>query len=303
MQMIHCPNCGRPSGFKRALGFGTLFMVLITCGLWLLVIPLYPARCMNCGLRRAPALMQNYADWLKRSPTAAIISISILGVALLVALCVTRKPTGQELTNTVEDPPPPAAQSVSEDHELHLLPNPFGRGAVSDGRTYSVALLSAYNIPPGTQLFSQGVIGRIFADSISLRDEHEENKGLVCFASPEEIESAAYSYHSGDRVQVFGTMTYNGIAGVINFRECKFSSPTDKVVQLKTVPGQESGRESVGSDASSMAVQQSGPNAQAPDAQDQSQQTEPAGASPEVQPATADRSSGNMGSSTPSGQR
>src|ERR1039458_4865327 len=52
MQMIYCPNCGKLTGFKRALGFGTFFMVLLTCGLWLLVIPFYPVRCINCGLQR-----------------------------------------------------------------------------------------------------------------------------------------------------------------------------------------------------------------------------------------------------------
>lgn len=35
MQMIFCPNCGKQSGFKRALGFGTLFMAVLTFGLWL----------------------------------------------------------------------------------------------------------------------------------------------------------------------------------------------------------------------------------------------------------------------------
>ena len=28
MQMIYCPNCQRRTGFRRALGFGTFFMVL-----------------------------------------------------------------------------------------------------------------------------------------------------------------------------------------------------------------------------------------------------------------------------------
>ena len=55
MQMISCPNCGKLSGFKRSLGFGTFFMVLLTFGLWLLVIPFYPARCINCGLTRGAA--------------------------------------------------------------------------------------------------------------------------------------------------------------------------------------------------------------------------------------------------------
>src|ERR1039458_7766339 len=55
MQMIQCPNCGKMTGFKRALGFGTFFMVLITGGLWLLAIPFYPQRCITCGLTSSAA--------------------------------------------------------------------------------------------------------------------------------------------------------------------------------------------------------------------------------------------------------
>jgi len=49
MKFEYCDNCGRNSGFKRNLGIGTLLMVLLTGGLWLLVIPFYPLRCINCG--------------------------------------------------------------------------------------------------------------------------------------------------------------------------------------------------------------------------------------------------------------
>ena len=31
--MLVCPNCAKLTGFKRALGIGTFFMVLLTCGL------------------------------------------------------------------------------------------------------------------------------------------------------------------------------------------------------------------------------------------------------------------------------
>jgi len=39
MQMMNYPNCGKPTGFTRSLGFGTFFMVLLTFGFWLLAIP------------------------------------------------------------------------------------------------------------------------------------------------------------------------------------------------------------------------------------------------------------------------
>ena len=50
MQVFNCPNCGRPTGHKRALGWGTFFAAVVTGGLWLLLVPLYPLRCIRCGL-------------------------------------------------------------------------------------------------------------------------------------------------------------------------------------------------------------------------------------------------------------
>jgi hypothetical protein len=55
MQMIQCPNCGKLTGFKRNLGFGTFFLVVITGGLWLLAIPFYSLRCVTCGLTSSAA--------------------------------------------------------------------------------------------------------------------------------------------------------------------------------------------------------------------------------------------------------
>lgn len=50
MQSRYCQQCGRESGHKRALGWGTFFAVLLTFGWWLLAIPFYPKRCVICGL-------------------------------------------------------------------------------------------------------------------------------------------------------------------------------------------------------------------------------------------------------------
>lgn len=49
MTFEQCDNCGKRTGHKRALGWGTFFMVLLTFGFWLLAIPLYPVRCIACG--------------------------------------------------------------------------------------------------------------------------------------------------------------------------------------------------------------------------------------------------------------
>ena len=86
MQMIQCPNCGKLTGFKRALGFGTFFMVLLTCGLWLLAIPFYPVRCMTCGLTRGSAFTHNFATWYRGLSPAAKSLVLILAALLFFGL-------------------------------------------------------------------------------------------------------------------------------------------------------------------------------------------------------------------------
>ncbi len=44
-----CTVCKKETGRQRALGFATLFAVVITGGLWLLLIPFYQKVCMVCG--------------------------------------------------------------------------------------------------------------------------------------------------------------------------------------------------------------------------------------------------------------
>ena len=85
MQMLQCPNCGKLTGFKRALGFGTLFMVILTCGLWLLVIPFYPARCINCGLTRGSAISHNFAVWFRELSPASKVLVLVSPVLFFLA--------------------------------------------------------------------------------------------------------------------------------------------------------------------------------------------------------------------------
>jgi hypothetical protein len=54
MRRQDCATCGQTRPFKRALGFGTLFAVLITGGLWLFAIPFYKLRCTSCGADYKP---------------------------------------------------------------------------------------------------------------------------------------------------------------------------------------------------------------------------------------------------------
>jgi len=49
MQTAYCPDCGKVTGHKRAMGKGTLIAALLTLGISLLAIPRYPLRCTVCG--------------------------------------------------------------------------------------------------------------------------------------------------------------------------------------------------------------------------------------------------------------
>ena len=76
MEMIHCPNCDRRTGHKRAFGWGTFFAAVITAGLWIFVLPFYPMRCIVCGERkrffatvrpRATNIETRPAEWSSRN--------------------------------------------------------------------------------------------------------------------------------------------------------------------------------------------------------------------------------------------
>ena len=49
MEYLYCPNCGRKTGHKRAVGVGTFIGTVATFGLSLATIPFYPKRCIVCG--------------------------------------------------------------------------------------------------------------------------------------------------------------------------------------------------------------------------------------------------------------
>ena len=48
MTTKYCMNCRQEVTRKRIIGVGTIFMILITLFLWVLIIPLYQKRCPIC---------------------------------------------------------------------------------------------------------------------------------------------------------------------------------------------------------------------------------------------------------------
>jgi len=61
MNFRYCSRCEKETGHKRALGVGTIIMVCLTLGLWLLIIPVYPTRCIHCGTAKWSAM--DSTDW------------------------------------------------------------------------------------------------------------------------------------------------------------------------------------------------------------------------------------------------
>lgn len=276
MITCYCPNCRRRSGFKRSLGWGTFFMVVLTCGFWLLLIPFYPMRCIGCGITQGEALRLEYArdarpigsiELLPRGSTASkaayVVCFAIIAGLLLYALRSFTGGTqqtssapivdGPERHSSVQDKPQPSATTApnnAHEHSLDLAPNLFGPGASADGRTYSISLVSAYRnkIPP-THLFVQGVIlGQIDAAAIALADEENPNDVMACSMSPEEFGDVAYLYHKGDRVQAVGEF-FSGSDGAMVLRDCRVADPTDNVVRpapsepASAAPGEQEGSE------------------------------------------------------------
>ena len=143
-------------------------------------------------------------------------------------------------TSNATSPAAPSQDSQSaqadgnpDDHELHLVHNLFGRGAVSDGRTYSIALIASHmeQIPPATTLFVQGtILGKFGTDVIVLADEQEKSNKLLCAMSPDESEDVSYDHHSGEPVQALASFGVSSF-GLPVLRDCTVASATDKVVR------------------------------------------------------------------------
>jgi len=94
MEMIFCPNCNKLTGYKRVIGFGTFFAVLLTAGLWLLAIPFYPKRCITCGLPKSDSV-----PWYRTWRMAFVLVVGVAVVAVVVyTLLPPRTSTPSQIT-------------------------------------------------------------------------------------------------------------------------------------------------------------------------------------------------------------
>ena len=186
MQMIQCPNCGKLTGFKRALGFGTFFMVLLTCGLWLLAIPLYPARCMTCGLTRGSAFTHNFVTWYRGLSPAAKALVLILPALLFFGLVMLNsfQNSGTQ-HNPQNDGPTTDLSQSSNDYQQSSSP--------ASGNAESVIRISAENLLAEFQRSEADKEVRIKNESLStyLNDKTE----------------TAEARYTGKRIKVTGIVT------------------------------------------------------------------------------------------------
>jgi len=85
MQVAYCPNCGKNTGHKRALGAGTILGAVVPGGVSLLAVPGYGKRCVICGLTVEEATQKQTSTNVTARDQAQGWLV-LLGVILLVAL-------------------------------------------------------------------------------------------------------------------------------------------------------------------------------------------------------------------------
>lgn len=73
MQTDYCPVCGKVTGHKRALGKKTLLAALLTLGVSLLAIPLYPLSCKVCG---------NQKEWNATNAPETLAAVVVVGLMI-----------------------------------------------------------------------------------------------------------------------------------------------------------------------------------------------------------------------------
>ena len=254
MQMISCPNCGKLTGFKRALGFGTFFAVVLTAGLWLLVIPFYPRRCIVCGLSQNSLMFTRNRQ--------ALVFLGVLLAVGFIADLLLDKPQPQQapivkgpnynesskpartlpeskplesapITNSTETAPEVATVPVSTAPENHIFRE--------DGRIYSVALVAEADIAVGAQVLAQGRLARFGYAGMQSRlyavldDEQQPDKTLMCAMHEDEGAEVLSLYHVQEAVRVSGEYMGNlpiaGNAPMPIVSNCQVASGGDNVVR------------------------------------------------------------------------
>ena len=98
MVFKYCTNCTKKTGHKRAFGAGTVIGVILTLGLWAIVMPVYPIRCMICGNESQPHEDEGSIVWpIARRPGPFVWLV----VSILLLLVLSRWHVFQDLEHYI----------------------------------------------------------------------------------------------------------------------------------------------------------------------------------------------------------
>jgi hypothetical protein len=203
-------------------------MVLLTLGLWLLVIPLYPARCVHCGLTRGSAVRRNIASSFRFGETRSKLFIAgtfafVLLLMFIAHTFLEQSPRG--VTNNAAPPsntipvvrPSPTAAAPDTQREP-----PFQKAEVYAGieqlmidRQKGGAAAEKYL---GKVVEVQGVVDAVSSTedspSISFRATGlcaiPGGNSVNCLRMAERERDAVAKLHPGDTVTVLGRFGNSG---------------------------------------------------------------------------------------------
>ena len=110
-----CSRCGKETAHQRALGAGTILMVLVTCGLWLLAIPFYPSRCIHCGQAAMASELQGIMTAAAKLTAGQKLSIRELSGLILAGLALILLLTGLIVYASRDTGPQPEIYFLHQD--------------------------------------------------------------------------------------------------------------------------------------------------------------------------------------------
>jgi TonB family protein len=232
-------------------------MVLITCGLWLLVIPFYPAHCINCGSTRGEAIFTSMPKWAQAMDVVvflAIVCAIVLDRQPAQPVPIMKGPKYNELSSrqtepsaqavAVESKPAPDIP-VSEPAAPEVAPttsnDPDSHKVREDGRVYSVALIDAMDMSVGTEVLAQGRVASFGYEAMRsrpfavIKDEQQPDKTLLCAMMEDEGVEVVSLYHVGEVVRVsgeyMGTLGLAGNPSMPILSNCQVAGPQHNVVR------------------------------------------------------------------------
>jgi TonB family protein len=160
MQMLQCVNCARLNGFKRNFGFGTFVMVLLTAGLWILAMPLYPKRCIGCGFSADDLPSKRWSN--------SAVAVAILVVVGLIGWYGTRRDAVAEHGATPQPVDSGIQASPDADKPSPAVPSSDGN---ADARVVNPNVMPAYLNP--------GEPERIRVDSNQIVADYQANEVMA----------------------------------------------------------------------------------------------------------------------------